>query len=109
MWDLRFLTRYRTPVACISRQILNHWTPRERPLTTFLDALFFLGCYNLSGVVLGEAGASHPLPRLVNQVRELPWEDMMVDQVAKSKSVGERVFKEHLGGISGLGKEKPFQ
>ena len=29
----------------------------------------------------------------------------MVDQVAKSKSVGERVFKEHLGGISGLGKE----
>lgn len=33
----------------------------------------------------------------------------MVDQVAKSKSVGERVFKEHLGGTSGLGKEKPFQ
>ena len=45
----------------------------------------------------------------MNQVRESPWEEMMVDQVAKSKSVGERVFKEHLGGISGLGKEKPFQ
>lgn len=30
----------------------------------------------------------------------------MVDQVAKKVSVGERVFKEHLGGTSGLGKEK---
>ena len=47
-----------------------------------------------------QRGASHPLPGLVNQVRELPWEEMIVDQVAKSKSVGERVFKEDHGGIS---------
>ena len=54
MWGLRFLTRDRTPVACNGRQILNHWTTIEVPLTTFIDALFFLGCYNLSGVVLRE-------------------------------------------------------
>ena len=50
----------------------------------------------------------HPL-RLVNQVRKLPLEEVMVDQGPRGKSVGERVFKEDRGGISGLGCEKPFQ
>ena len=29
MWDLSSLTRHRTHVLCIARQILNHWTVRE--------------------------------------------------------------------------------
>ena len=32
MWDLSSLTRNRTCVPCIERQILNHWTTREVPL-----------------------------------------------------------------------------
>ena len=31
MWDLSSLTRDQTPVLCIARQILNHWTDREVP------------------------------------------------------------------------------
>ena len=29
MWDLSSPTRDQTPVCCIGRQILNHWTTRE--------------------------------------------------------------------------------
>ena len=31
MWDLSSLTRDRTCVPCLGRQILNHWTSREVP------------------------------------------------------------------------------
>ena len=31
MWDLSSLTRDRTRIPCIGRQILNHWTTREVP------------------------------------------------------------------------------
>ena len=31
-------TRYLTQVSCITRQILNHWTTREAPLVTFVQA-----------------------------------------------------------------------
>ena len=36
MWDLSSLTRDRTHVLRIARQILNHWTGREGPVLTFL-------------------------------------------------------------------------
>ena len=29
MWDLSFLTRNPTCISCITKQILNHWTPKE--------------------------------------------------------------------------------
>ena len=32
MWDISFLTRDRTHVPCIGRQIPNHWTTKEVPL-----------------------------------------------------------------------------
>ena len=35
MWDLSSLTRDRTHVLRIARQILNHWTGREGPVLTF--------------------------------------------------------------------------
>ena len=36
MWDLSSLTRDRTHVPCIGRQILYHWTTREVPQFCFL-------------------------------------------------------------------------
>ena len=30
-WDLSFPTRDETPIPCIARWILNHWTTREVP------------------------------------------------------------------------------
>ena len=41
MWDLSSLTRNWTCIPCIRRQVLNHWTTREVPLTLFLLLLFF--------------------------------------------------------------------
>jgi len=38
MWDLSFLTRDRTHTPCIPRQILNHWTTRELPVTLLAAA-----------------------------------------------------------------------
>ena len=35
MWDLSFLTRDKTYVPCIARQILNHWTTRENHIFLF--------------------------------------------------------------------------
>ena len=35
MWDLSFLTRDQTYVACMARQILNQWTTREVPRLLF--------------------------------------------------------------------------
>ena len=32
MWDLSYLTRDRTRVPCIARQIINSWTTREVPV-----------------------------------------------------------------------------
>ena len=32
IWILSYLTRDRTQVPCLARQILNHWTTREVPL-----------------------------------------------------------------------------
>lgn len=31
LWDLSSLTRDRTPVPCVARQVLNQWAPREAP------------------------------------------------------------------------------
>ena len=36
IWDLGSLTRDWTPIPCIGRQILNHWTTREAPWVCFL-------------------------------------------------------------------------
>ena len=36
MWDLSSLTKDRTHVLCIRRQILNHWTTREFSGMSFL-------------------------------------------------------------------------
>ena len=41
MWDLSSWTRNWTPVPCICRQVLNHWTTREVPLRTFKCCLIF--------------------------------------------------------------------
>ena len=35
VWDLRSWTRDWTPVPCIDRQILNHWTTREVPWCSY--------------------------------------------------------------------------
>ena len=35
-WDLSSSARDHTHTPCIERQSLNHWTPREVPLTLFL-------------------------------------------------------------------------
>ena len=44
-WDLSFPTRERTRVPCIARQILNHWTTREVPVSVFLTTPAWLsGC-----------------------------------------------------------------
>ena len=32
MWDLSSLTRDQTPIPCIGKQSLNHWTMREAPM-----------------------------------------------------------------------------
>ena len=36
MWDFSALTRGRTLVPCIGRQILNHWNTRDVPICIFL-------------------------------------------------------------------------
>ena len=36
MWDFSSLTRDRTLVPCIERQILNHWNTRDVPICMFL-------------------------------------------------------------------------
>ena len=43
MWDLSSLTRGRTHVLCIARQILNHWTDREVPESLLENQLLMSG------------------------------------------------------------------
>ena len=43
MWDLSSLTRDRTHVLCIARQILNHWTDREVPESLLENQLLMSG------------------------------------------------------------------
>ena len=51
MWDLSSLTRDRTRVPCIGRQILNHWTTRE-VLPTFLNPVFYWWTFRLHELFL---------------------------------------------------------
>ena len=37
MWDLSSLTRDWTWIPCIAREILNHWTAKEVPVSLFLS------------------------------------------------------------------------
>ena len=42
MQDLSSLTRDRTCVPCIGRQILNHWTPREIPVLVVVNFIVYI-------------------------------------------------------------------
>ena len=48
MWDLSSPTRDRTRIPCIGRQILNHWTTREVPITMFSNMCFHLIILDIS-------------------------------------------------------------
>ena len=43
MWDLSSLTRDQTHVLYIGRQILNHWTTREVPSSSFNNGENIIG------------------------------------------------------------------
>ena len=43
MWDLSSLTRDQTHVLYIGRQILNHWTTREVPFSSFNNGENIIG------------------------------------------------------------------
>ena len=50
-WDLNSLTRERTCIPCIGRQIFNHWTIREVPvliINTFIIDINTM-CFQVSG------------------------------------------------------------
>ena len=54
MWDLSSLSRDWTPVFCIGRQTLNHWTTREVPLV-FLSSLPFLRLLSMDNYCYGKS------------------------------------------------------
>ena len=66
MWDLNSLPRDRTPVPCIGRWILHHWTTREVPGCVLMFAIMWGGttkCKSAQGLVLGNCGGMHVLGR----------------------------------------------
>ena len=58
MWNLSSLTRDRTHIPCIAKQILNHWTTREVPswwiFFFLLDTFYLLTLKLVLLVIIGK-------------------------------------------------------
>ena len=60
MWDLSFLTRNRTGITCVARQILNPWTTREVPRVTLNRRLSIVFLEEVAFVNRHRRGGSKP-------------------------------------------------